>query len=165
MQPRQPPQLIVAKGLDTETETIDAGVPKSSEEIHRDGFGIRLECNFGIRCNIERFLTGVDNSRHFWRREKRRRPAAEINGVSSPFHSVRAGARDLGDERCHIPRLQTLVQQAAVEVAIVADRGTERDVEVETEHGSDVCNSDSGFRILKASRSTPSEFLILNSSF
>src|SRR5262249_17246289 len=142
MQPRQPPQLIVAKGLDTETKTIDAGVPKSGEAIRRDGFGIRLECNFGIRCNVERFLTGVDESRHFCRPEKRRGPAAEINRVGSAFYPVRAGAADLSDERRHIPGLQILVQQTAVEVAVVADRGTERDVEVETEHESDACNSE-----------------------
>ena len=45
---------------------------------------------------------------------------------------------DLQNQRVDVPRLQRRIEQTPVEVAVVADGRTERDVDVETEH----CDSD-----------------------
>ena len=41
---------------------------------------------------------------------------------------------DFCDQRLDVPRLQVRVEQTAVEITVIADRGTERNVNVQTEH-------------------------------
>ena len=54
MQPRQPAQLLVAKGLDTETEAIDAGRRIAREIVGRNGLRIGLERDLASGGNVER---------------------------------------------------------------------------------------------------------------
>ena len=71
--------------------------------------------------------------------EERRRAAAEVDrvgritvlpsGSSSPAHPL-----NFREQRAHVALLERRVEQTSIEVAVVADGGTERDVDVEAEH-------------------------------
>jgi hypothetical protein len=70
----------------------------------------------------------------FVRFEKRRRAATEENrirgfrpnGLTCPTRPV-----DLIDQRLDIARLEVGIEQAAVEIAVIADRGAEGNVDVQ----------------------------------
>ena len=81
MQPAQPLKLLVPKGLDTETETIDAGVSKRLQPLRGDGFRVGLERNLGVVRQRERLPARLDETLDFARLEQRRRSAAEIDRV------------------------------------------------------------------------------------
>ena len=48
VQARQPPQLVVAEGLDTEAEAIDAGLAVRGQALGRDRLRIGLERDLGV---------------------------------------------------------------------------------------------------------------------
>ena len=82
--------------------------------------------------HVERVTTRVENSRDLVAGEERGGATTEIDRVDGRVRLRRAG--DLGDEGVDVTPLHRLVEQAAVEVAVVADRGAEGDVEVEAQH-------------------------------
>ena len=93
---------------------------------------IGLERDFGVRGDVERLAAGLDQRADFLRFEQRRRAAAEEDRVG---RLARAPAARISCSSAATYRvLQPGVEQAAVEVAVVADGGAERDVEVEAEH-------------------------------
>jgi hypothetical protein len=63
--------------------------------------------------------------------EERRRPAAEEDGVG--FRAI-AGRANLLYERIHVLALQLLVEQATVEIAVIADVGAKGDMQVQAQH-------------------------------
>ena len=83
MQPREPPQLIVTKRLDTETDTIDPCLPEGTKRVGRNRFGIGLQGHFAVGGDVERLVTRANDRRDFLGREERRRSPAEVNGVGS----------------------------------------------------------------------------------
>ena len=108
VQPRQPLQLVVAKRLDTEAETVDAGRAVRREPILGDAFRIRLERDFAIAREVERVLARGDDPRDLVRLEQRRRAAAEEDrvGRGQRASSTLAGPapRDLATQRVDVPR-------------------------------------------------------------
>ena len=64
--------------------------------------------------------------------------------IVSALQAVAGAGRDLRRERGDVARLQRLVVQAAVEIAVIADRRAERDVDVEAEVGSGIGRSGDG---------------------
>src|SRR5262249_34406342 len=126
----------------------DTGLAETFQLRAIDGLGIGLERDFRRGREIHPFAHRLDDGRDLARIEERRRPSAEEDRVSLEglSHSVghlfrradrvfrRADPRDLAPQRVDVARLQRLVIEAAVEVAVVADRRAERDVDVDAEH-------------------------------
>ena len=81
MQTRQPPQFIVAKRLDAETQAIDAGVAERREPRRGNGFGVGLERDFAIGRDVERPVGTRDDACDVVGCEQGRRSAAEIDRV------------------------------------------------------------------------------------
>jgi hypothetical protein len=80
---------------------------------------------------IERIAARLDDGANLFRLEHRRRAAAEENGVGRDA----AGAQsDLAAHRLDVAVLQLGLKETTIEVAVVADGGAERDVDVESEH-------------------------------
>ena len=131
VQPAQPLQLGVPKRLDTETHAVDARRSKPVHSLDVRRLGIGLERDFGVRFDLERLrgrrrsagqspaARGATASR---RRNRRCRPARRDRPAGFPAR----GQRHTGPSG--------RVEQAAVEIAVVADGRTERNVEVEPQH-------------------------------
>jgi hypothetical protein len=122
--------------LDTETEAIDSSVAVASQPGRRDGFGIRLQRHFPIRRDVKGVLARADDAPDLFRFEERRRAPAEIDrvGRGPGPRRPRPHVSDFGDQRLDITRLDLRIEEAAIEIAVVADCRAERDVDVQTEH-------------------------------
>src|SRR5205823_2016990 len=101
---------------------------------------VRLERNLAIVGDIERVVARADDASDFVGLEQRRRAAAEVDRVGAAFLIRGAGLYaclpNLRDQRIDVPLLQRGVEQPAVEIAVVADGRTERNVNVQPEHGN-----------------------------
>src|SRR5262249_21387397 len=147
MDPPQTLQLGVMERLHAEAQSIDTGVAETFQLPAIDRFGVRLERDFAVRIDSESIANRPDDGGDLCRIEQRRRSAAEVDrvdgvagvaGAKAPaYGSVGRVFRpgDFPDERLDVARLQRLVVQPAIEIAVVADRRTERDVDVDTEGG------------------------------
>src|SRR5919198_1200161 len=133
----QPFQLIVLERLHTEAETIDTRGAKTFQLFAIDRLGVRLERHFPIGRNREPRRARVDDGADLVRIEERRRAAAEKDGIglTIPRQRLRRGRRsvNLFEQRREITRLQRFVVEPSIEVAVVADCGTEGDVDVQAE--------------------------------
>ena len=110
VQPRQPPKLRLAKRLDAEAQTVDAGRAERRQLRLVDGFGIGFERDFGVGRDIERLAAGRDDARDLVRLEQRRRAAAEERSCP-PFSAclpvpARSSPcrRDLAEQRLDVPQ-------------------------------------------------------------
>ena len=82
MQPRQPPQFLVAERLDAETEPVDAGVrgtPRAVAASTVSGFASSVTSASAATSNA--VAAGVDDARDLGGFEQRRRAAAEVDRV------------------------------------------------------------------------------------
>src|SRR5262245_30433776 len=132
MQTAQTLELLVPERLDTETQTIDAGLAKTGELFERDGLGIGLEGDFSVRCKGKAASARFDNRADLVRLEQRRRAATEENRIGG----VAIGpAADLLVQRGDVLGLQFGVKESPIEVAVVADGRAERNVDVEAQSG------------------------------
>ena len=130
MQSAQSLQLGVAERLDTEAQSIDSCRPERGEARRRHALRVRLEGHFGVGGYPERAAARLDDGTDFVRLEQRRRPAAKEDRIG-----VRSGglARppDLFENGGDVFRFLRVIEQTAIERAVVADGRTERDVDVE----------------------------------
>ena len=85
-----------------------------------------------VATNRKRSSAGRDDYADLLTREQRRRTSAKVDRVDGGVRLRRA--LNLKPQRLDILLLETLVQQSAIEVAVIADGRAEGDVEVETEH-------------------------------
>ena len=131
MQSAQTLELVVAKGLDTETEAIDSRVAKCPQPVAGDGLGIGFERDLGGRSQSKGIPAFVDDALHLgWFEQGRRAPSEE--------NRIRRGSVCLptyfGEKSAEISALEVSVEQTTVEVAVVADGRAEGNVNVEPEH-------------------------------
>src|SRR5262249_19764343 len=112
-------------------DAIDSRRPKTSHPNHRRGFGIRFERDLRGRIEREGVPARRDQTSDFFRLEERRGPAAEKNCVGRLTPS---GAKDLLLHGRDGAILERGVEQTAIEVAVVADRRGEGNVEIDPEH-------------------------------
>ena len=95
---------------------------------------------------------GVNERANLPRLEQRRRPAAKVDrvgrGAACPERS-RGARRNLAQQRGDIPLLQIRVEQTSVEVAVVADRRAEGNMDVEPEHWSQFTRPTSPARLTR----------------
>jgi hypothetical protein len=126
----QPREFLVVERLDTEAHARDAGVAELRHPLGRDRLRIRLEGHLCVRCHGEAPAAGRNEARDLGRLEQRWCAAAEEDRVGG--RSVRRSP-DLVLERTHVPCFQRRIEQPAVEIAVAADRGAERDVEIQAE--------------------------------
>ncbi len=129
----QASQLGLAKRLDTETETVHAGRAKGRQLRIVDAFRISFQRDLGVRRDVERVAAQGDDAGDVGRIKQRRRAAAEVDRVGRPSCPPRA--LDLLQQCVDVARLLRRVEQPAVEVAVVTDGRTERDVDVKAKHG------------------------------
>ena len=128
--PSQPAQLGIVERLYAEAHPVDTGCEPSGETRRCHRLRVRLERDLGPWIDVEDALADRDQTRDFFGSKQRRRAASEVDrvdrgAVTSPV--------DLGLERIDIAPLQPRLDQAAVEVAVVADRFAERNVEIQPE--------------------------------
>src|SRR5687768_9076084 len=128
MEPAEPPQLRLAKRLDAEADAIDTGFAKTFQALAGDRLGIGFERDFGVGGDVERPSAGAKEAADLLGVEERRGPAAEKDRVG---RLSLARCLHLARQRADVPVLQRGIEQPAVEVAVVADRAAERNVEVE----------------------------------
>jgi hypothetical protein len=131
MQARQPLQFLVVERLDTEADAVHAGGAERAQQVARGALGIGLERDLGVRRDVERAAAGREDPLHVVGREQRRRAAAEENRVGGGPLAAFPRSTNLGDERVDVPTLQGRIEQTAIEIAVVADRRAERDVDVQ----------------------------------
>ena len=131
MDPAEAGELAVVEGLHADAQAIRAGGANRGQVVGGRGFRVQLERHLGVGRHRERLAARRDQPADLVRREQGRRPAAEIDRVG---HGSVGGATDLGVEGVDVAGLQPGVEQAAVEVAVVADRSTEGNVEIQPEH-------------------------------
>ena len=131
----EPPQLLVAQRLHADAQPVDAGGAVAGEALGRRRLGVHLERDFGVaRVSANAVAAGGDEPR----RPPRARAATACRRRSRSCRPAAPSAprRISSIERVDVARPSApRVEQAAVEVAVVADRAAERDVEVEAEHG------------------------------
>ena len=124
--------------MDTETDTIDTRVTIGGKPRCRDRLRVDFERHFAIGRDVECVLAGTKDAVHVIRFEEGRGAAAEVDGVGPsigvrPRVAHRGQTPDLSHQSVHVALLECPVEQASIEIAVVADRRTERDVEVKTE--------------------------------
>jgi len=124
-------KLLVAKRLNAEAQTIDAGGTEAGQPFWSDRFWVGLERDFRIDREGKRAAACADDCLDLKRFKQRWRTAAEVDGVGRRAVSLRG---NLVHQRGDIPLFQLRVEKASIEVAVVADGGTERNVDVEAEH-------------------------------
>src|SRR5687768_2633562 len=107
MQPSEPAQFLVSKGLDTETQSIDSRRAKPVKGFPRGGFRIGLESDFGVCRQNEAVAASLNDARDFARFQKRRRSAAEKNCVRVNGWIRRAA--DVGNQGLDISPPQIVV--------------------------------------------------------
>ena len=158
VQTRQPAKLVVAERLNAKAHAIDAGGAKCGQPIGGDRLGVGLECHLAIGRDVEGVRARPGDSRDFRGLQQRRRSAAEIDGVGrsrlsrrQDFHRASCPC-DLAHERVDIAGLECFIEQTAIEIAVVADGGAERDVDVETQHFYDPALPPGHFRSALPSR-------------
>src|SRR5205814_7912600 len=147
VEPREAAQLRVAKRLHSDAQAIHAGAAIGGEPRRVNRLGVRFERHLAIARDVERLLARADDAPHLAWLEERRRAAAEVDRVGArgdwglgigDWLKVRNRAvtmrANLAHDRIYIPALQIRVEEPAVEVAVVADRGAERNVDVKTRH-------------------------------
>jgi phage/plasmid primase-like uncharacterized protein len=128
----KPARRAIAKASAArDAETIDAGGANAIQPLERHRLRVRFERDLRIRGHRERMATGGDDGLDLVGLEQRRRASAEVDRVGRRSVSVR---RDLAEQRSDVALLQRGVKESAIEVAVVADRRAERDVDVEAEH-------------------------------
>src|SRR5262249_17963745 len=110
----------------------DTGFAKTFQLRAVDGFGIGFERDLATGRDGEPVAKGADDPRDVVRIEQRRRPAAKVDGVDGSVGSE-PGRTDVPNERVDVTRLHRVVVQAPIEVAVIADRRAERDVDVRAE--------------------------------
>ena len=140
MQPRQAPQFLVAERLDAEAHPVDARRPERREPRlgHASRDWPRASPRRQPSRRRPRGRPSID-PRDLGRFEQRRRAAAEDRSCRRPLagpanRPALRGPRAISrTQRVDIARLCGRVEQPAVEVAVVADGRTERDVEVEAQ--------------------------------
>jgi hypothetical protein len=123
---RETAQLVVAEGLNADAQPVDAGAPERRQPSLGDRLRVGFHRDFAVRRHVERVFARLDDPRDLPGLEQRRRPAAEIDRVGRAL----TRSRDLGEQRLDIARLEIGVEQPAVEVTVIANRGAERDVDV-----------------------------------
>src|SRR6478672_3996749 len=97
MEPAKPAQLLVAKGLDTETQSIGAGGAKLFQLRRRSGLRISLDGDLRAGQKRERLAARIDDAMQLGRLQQGRGAAAEEDRVS---FDRRIGVRaDVGDQR------------------------------------------------------------------
>src|SRR5207237_5708823 len=127
----QPLQLVVLERLHAEAETIDTGRAKTFQRVEIDGLRVRLESNLPVGRDREPRTACLDDRADLIRIEQRRSAAAKKDRVSL---KTGRSAFDLLQQRRDVSRLQRFVVESPIEVAVVADRRAEGDVDVEAEH-------------------------------
>ena len=124
-------QLIVIKRLNAEADAIDAGITKRRETFSRGGFWIGLERNFGVGGEIECLSACADEASDLFSRQQRGRSPAEKDRVGLATRR----SPDLRFKGRDVSALEVVIKQAAVEVAVRANRLAKGDVDVETQIG------------------------------
>jgi hypothetical protein len=139
MEPTESLQFAIIERLHAVAETIDAGVAIAAQRVVGNRFRIRLERDLMIGCKLKGSAAGVENPSDFAGGKQRRCPTAKIDGVDG---CVALGRRlDFRDERINVARLDRRIEQAAVEIAVVANRGAEGNVDVKPKHSLTLAES------------------------
>src|SRR6185369_1005366 len=83
-------KLLVAKRLNAEAQTIDAGGVEGGQPFWRDRFGIGLQRDFRIDCDGKRAAACADDRFDLNRLKQRWRATAEVDGIGRRAISLRA---------------------------------------------------------------------------
>ncbi len=132
VQASEPGELLVSNDWTPKLRRLTPASRKPVQPGRRRRFRVGLERDLGVRRDVEGLAAGRDESADLVRLEQRRRAAAEEDRVDALRPGRRCRISPL--QRVDVAVLQAGSNRPAVEVAVVADRGAERDVEVEAEH-------------------------------
>ena len=130
MQPAQTLQLLVPERLDTEAQTIDARVAEAASvsAVIVSGLASSVISASGVTANVLRQVAIIAATSS----------GSSRDGVPPPKKIVSAGspsrpAVNLLLKRGDVLRLQIGVEETPIEVAVVTDGRTERDMDVEAQ--------------------------------
>jgi hypothetical protein len=132
MQASEPLQFDITKRLNAEADTVHPGVPVCTQRVDGDRLGIGFEGDFARRVERKAFAARAHEPSNLLARQQRRGAAAKIDRIGRRLRF--RGAPDLRLEGRHVPGLERGVEQTSIEVAVVADGGAERDMEIKTQH-------------------------------
>ena len=129
----QPFQLGFAERLDAKADAIDTGGAKPSIRSADDVSGL-VSRVISASAPARSVAARSDQAGDLVGIQERRCAAAEEDGVGRRARARWSGGSPL--QRLDVARLQRRLEEAAVEIAVIADGAAERDVKIEPEHRS-----------------------------